>query len=166
MTASDADLGARILAGWQRISRAIEDGPRMNRRLAEHFGVGVREIEHLRDIRNRVAHPGPPVGRRDLERAVATIRQVERRRRGRAPARTRRVPKNTGMPRPGGGRSRSRSGKGRTGATRPKNGTRTRKAKPASRLARTWKLAVDRWAVFLAVVFGVAVAVFVLVAYR
>ncbi|MGH3876936.1 MAG: hypothetical protein ACRDSK_07860 [Actinophytocola sp.] len=177
MTASDADLGAKILAGWQRISRAVEDGPRMNRRLADHFGVGVREIGHLRDIRNRVAHPGPPVERRDLERALATIRQVDRR--GRAPAKKRRTagPSRTGT---GAARGGQRSGTGRTsggrrggratspgprpaGATRTKRKPRPRKAKRPVRVPR--RLAAYR-AVLLAVVLGVAVVVLVLVELR
>jgi hypothetical protein len=78
-TASDAELGARILAGWERMSRAVADGPRHNRRLAAHFGVGLRDIEHVRDTRNRVAHPGETIHRTDLERAVAIIRRADRR---------------------------------------------------------------------------------------
>ena len=167
MTASDADLGAKILAGWQRISRAVDDGPRMNRRLADHFGVGVREIEHLRDIRNRVAHPGPPVERRDLERALATIRQVDRR--GRAPAKKRRAagPSRTGTGRSPGGRR----GGGRATGPGPKSGrpagaTRT-KRKPSPRKAKrpARRLAVHR-AVLAAAVLVVAVVVLVLVDLR
>lgn len=75
---SDAELGAKILAGWERMSRAVPDGPRYNRRLAEHFGVAVREVEHVRDIRNRVAHPDEPIRRPELEQALAIIRRATR----------------------------------------------------------------------------------------
>jgi hypothetical protein len=88
---SDAELGAKILAGWEHLARAVPDGPRYNRRLAEHFGVEVREIQHVRDIRNGVAHPGEPIGRQDLERALAIIRRAKRGR-ARTPAPRRAAP--------------------------------------------------------------------------
>jgi hypothetical protein len=61
------------------MSRAVPDGPRHNRRLAAHYDIALRDIEHVRDTRNRVAHPGETIRRTDLERAVAIIRRAERR---------------------------------------------------------------------------------------
>ena len=89
--ASDADLGARILAGWERMSRAVPDGPRHNRRLAAHFRIALLDVEHLRDIRNRVAHPGGKIRRHDLERAASIVRRAQRHTRGPAKARPRRT---------------------------------------------------------------------------
>lgn len=112
-TASDAELGAKILAGWERMSRAVPDGPRRNRRLAEHFDIALRDIEHVRDTRNAVAHPGEAIARHDLERALSIIRLARRRdgasRRNRSarpapranPPRTHRPRSKTGRPRGG-----------------------------------------------------------------
>lgn len=106
---SDAELGAKILAGWERMSRAVADGPRFNRRLAQHLGIGLRDVEHVRDTRNRVAHPGEAISRHDLERAVSIIRRAKRRTkhttgpkrraRPRRPARSRNAVR-AGKPRP------------------------------------------------------------------
>lgn len=126
---SNADLGARILAGWARMTRVVPDGPRHNRRLAAHFGLALRDVEHVRDTRNRVAHPGPAIRRADLERAVAIIRRTERR----------------------AGRRTSNRPAGR----RPRNATRTAAPKrPAGRGVRFGSLAL---LVALSVVAGAAI---------
>jgi hypothetical protein len=75
---SEAELGARILAGWATICQAVPDGPRHNRRVAAHFRIALVDVEHLRDIRNRVAHPRGKIRRQDLERAASTVRRADR----------------------------------------------------------------------------------------
>lgn len=148
---SDAELGARVLAGWERMSRVVPDGPRHNRRLAERFGVQVREIEHLRDIRNRVAHPGERISRQDLERAVAIIKRS-----GSAPARSR--PARTGSP-------RSRPSQSRSGPVRPGSAQARRAAARTRTVAKARK--AKRQLVALAAVLAVlAVVVFVLLSVR
>jgi hypothetical protein len=97
--ASEAELGARILAGWERMSRAVPDGPRHNRRLAAHFRIPLVDVEHLRDIRNRVAHPGGKIRRRDLERAASVVRRAGRRTGGPARGRPRRNTRPKNAPR-------------------------------------------------------------------
>jgi hypothetical protein len=85
------------------MARAVPDGPRRNRRLAEHFGMAVRDIEHVRDIRNAVAHPGEAIARGDLERAVAIIGRAGRR--GAASPRRTNRRRPSPAPRPRAGRS-------------------------------------------------------------
>lgn len=152
---TDAELGAKILAGWERMSRAVPDGPRHNRRLAEHFGVEVREVEHVRDVRNGVAHPGERISRRDLERAVAIIRRTQRRRkppaaRGRGRARGK-PPAN--KPRPATRQGTARSGK-------PARDRRRGKGVPKRKTL--WQLVVEHWTVSLGVVLGVPALIVVL----
>jgi hypothetical protein len=122
---SDAELGARVLAGWERMARAVPDGPRHNRRLAERFGVQVREIEHLRDVRNRVAHPGERISRQDLERAIAIIKRS-----GSSPARSRPARTGASRSRPSrSGPSRSGAGQARRTAARTRTNVKARKTK-------------------------------------
>lgn len=132
---SDADLGALVLAGWERLSRAVAEGPRRNRRLAEHHGLELWEIEHLRDTRNRVAHPGPAIDRHDLEQAVAIIESVA----GPAPAADEaEVPRQPERPEKPAG---------------PRYGEITIR-RDRARFAEVRKLVMDDWAVALAVVLG------------
>lgn len=76
---SRAELGSQILAGWQRALRKVPNGPRHNRRLAARFGVPLSDIDHLRDTRNRLAHPDGKIPRAALERAAKTIQLMESR---------------------------------------------------------------------------------------
>ena len=159
-TASDAELGIRILAGWERMSRAVPDGPRHNRRLAEHFGVAVRDIEHVRDIRNAVAHPAGPIARADLERAVAIIRRAGRRRTAAPPKRARpaSATPRTNRRRTPGPAARS-SGRSRSGRSR---GGKGRKGGPTA----LWGRAADLRMVWLFIgVLAVGVVVFVVLSY-
>jgi hypothetical protein len=76
---SEADMCAQVLAGWERLSRAVPDGPRKNRRLAAHYNIDLSDVEHVRDTRNHVAHPTSEIPRTNLKRALKIIRRVEAR---------------------------------------------------------------------------------------
>jgi len=157
MTTSDADLGARILAGWERITRAVDDGPRLNRRLAEHFGIGLREIEHLRDTRNRVAHPDTPVPRDELERAVATVRRVDRRAAKREPAEPSKVTTPEAATKPQATTEPANTAK-RAEPKDPRFGEITI-TRETTRLGRVWNLAEDYWIALGTVLVGLPAAI-------
>lgn len=75
---SDAELGAEVLAGWERIVRSVPDGPRRIRRLAAHLRVPVPDLIYVRDVRNRFAHADGSISRDDLLQAVRIIRRIQR----------------------------------------------------------------------------------------
>jgi hypothetical protein len=150
---SDAELGARVLAGWERMTRTVPDGPRHNRRLAERFGVQVREVEHLRDIRNRVAHPGERISRQDLERAVAIVKRS-------GSATTRSRPARTGTPRSRPSRpSRSGSRSARPGSAQARRSAARTRTVAKARKAKRQLVALAAVLAVLAVVVVVLLSV-------
>jgi hypothetical protein len=75
---SDAELREAVIAGWHRLETEVRSNTDRLASMVKLTGIPFRELDLVRRVRNRIAHPDQPVPRERLLAALRIIADAER----------------------------------------------------------------------------------------
>ncbi|HEX6355823.1 hypothetical protein [Actinophytocola sp.] len=74
---SDAELRDAVLTGWHRLGTKVKPGADQLGTLSKLTGLPFRQLDMVRQVRNRIAHPDGPIPRERLMAALRIIADAE-----------------------------------------------------------------------------------------
>jgi hypothetical protein len=74
---SEAELRDAVLSGWHRLGTNVKPGGDQLATLAKLTGLPFRQLDMVRQVRNRIAHPDGPIPRERLLAALRIIADAE-----------------------------------------------------------------------------------------